>query len=268
MALPSGVKTRVQSIVAFEEELESAGPGSSVTITLQDEVDISRGDMLVAEDQRPAAGTEFQATLVWMHSEPLDPHKIYVLKHTTKTVRARVSQIRYRVDINTLEHSPAGKLDLNEIGAVDVKTTLPLFFDPYQANRTTGSFILIDPLHNATVAAGIIERAIETGPHVAELVERQLFDEGWQVQLAGPNDFLSHELVTVAKAFRLSGYITVFCPLDDGTDQKQVVRAIFGPESFFAVRITDDTDAEAVERIMKVLRKWRSTYSDTHKDKS
>jgi hypothetical protein len=300
MALPSGVKTRVQSIVAFEEELESAGPGSSVTITLQDEVDISRGDTLVAEDQRPAAGTEFQATLVWMHSEPLDPHKIYVLKHTTKTVRARVSQIRYRVDINTLEHSPAGKLDLNEIGAVDVKTTLPLFFDPYQANRTTGSFILIDPLHNATVAAGIIERAIETGsrataahrkhstkeerilrfghpaaavwlkgrPHVAELVERQLFDEGWQVQLAGPNDFLSHELVTVAKAFRLSGYITVFCPLDDGTDQKQVVRAIFGPESFFAVRITDDTDAEAVERIMKVLRKWRSTYSDTHKDKS
>ncbi|HEY6444582.1 MAG TPA: sulfate adenylyltransferase subunit CysN [Candidatus Acidoferrales bacterium] len=299
MALPSGVKTRVQSIVSFEEELESAGPGSAVTITLEDEIDISRGDMLVAEDQRPAVGTEFQATLVWMHSEPLDPHKIYVLKHTTKTVRARVNQIRYRVDINTLQHVPATKLELNEIGAVDVKTTLPLFFDPYQANRTTGSFILIDPLHNATVAAGIIERAIETGsratvahrkhstkeerilrfghpaaavwlkgrPHVAELVERQLFDEGWQVQLAGPNDFLSHELVTVAKAFRLSGYITVFCPLDDGTDQKQVVRAIFGPESFFAVRITDDTDEEAVERIMKVLRKWRSTYSDTHKDK-
>ncbi len=114
--------------------------------------------MLVAEDQRPAAGTEFQATLVWMHSEPLDPHKIYVLKHTTKTVRARVNQIRYRVDINTLQHVPAAKLDLNEIGAVDVKTTLPLFFDPYQTNRTTGSFILIDPLHNATVAAGIIER--------------------------------------------------------------------------------------------------------------
>ena len=299
MALPSGVKTRVQSIVAFEEELESAGQGSAVTITLQDEIDISRGDMLVAEDQRPAASTEFQATLVWMHSEPLDPHKIYVLKHTTKTVRARVNQIRHRVDINTLQHTPATKLELNEIGAVDVKTTLPLFFDPYKENRTTGSFILIDPLHNATVAAGIIERAIETGsratathrkhstkeerilrfghpaaavwlkgrPHVAELVERQLFDEGWQVQLAGPNDFLSHELVTVAKAFRLSGYITVFCPLDDGTDQKQVVRAIFGPESFFAVRITDDTDEEAVERIMKVLRKWRSTYSDAHKDK-
>jgi hypothetical protein len=231
-----------------------------------------------------------------MHSEPLDPHKIYVLKHTTKTVRARMNQIRYRVDINTLEHVPAAKLELNEIAAVDVKTTLPLFFDPYQLNRTTGSFIVIDPLTNATVGAGIIDRAIEPArnsrataaqrqhstreerilrfghpaaavwlrgrPHVAELVERRLFDEGWQVQLAGPNDFLSHELVTVAKAFRLSGYITVFSPLDDGTDQKQVVRAIFGPEGFFAVRITDDTDEEAVERIMKVLRKWRNTYSD------
>ena len=300
MALPSGVKTRVQSIVAFEEEVESAGPGTSATITLHDEIDISRGDMLVAEDQPPSVATEFQAVLVWMHAQPLDPHKIYVLKHTTKTVRARVNHIRHRVDINTLEHVPAAKLDLNEIGAVDLKTTLPLFFDPYRTNRTTGSFILIDQLTNATVAAGIIERAIDPGrprsvahrkhstkeerilrfghpaaavwlkgrPRVAELVERQLFDEGWQVQLAGPNDFLSHELVTVAKAFRLSGYITVFCPLDDGTDQKQVVRAIFGPEAFFAVRITDDTDEEAVERVMKVLRKWRSTYSDTHKEKS
>jgi bifunctional enzyme CysN/CysC/sulfate adenylyltransferase subunit 1 len=296
IALPSGVKTKVQSIVAFEEELGSAGPGDSISITLEDEIDLSRGDMLVAEGQPSSVGTEFQAKLVWMHSEPLDPHKIYILKHTTKTVRARVNQIRYRVDINTLEHVPASKLELNEIAAVDVKTTLPLFFDSYQLNHTTGSFILIDPLTNATVGAGIIERAIDAArnsrstaahrqhstreerilrfghpaaavwlrgrPHVAELVERRLFDEGWQVQLAGPNDFLSHELVTVAKAFRLSGYITVFSPLNDGTDQKQVVRAIFGPESFFAVRITDDTDEEAVERIMKVLRKWRNTFSD------
>ena len=295
MALPSGVKTKVQSIVAFEDEPESAVPGDSITITLEDEIDLSRGDMLVGEANPPSSGTEFQATLVWMHSEPLDPHKIYVLKHTTRTVRARINQIRYRVDINTLEHVPATKLDLNEIAAVDVKTTLPLFFDPYHLNRITGSFIVIDPLTNATVAAGIIDRAIDPKhgsraaaahrkhstreerilrfghpeaavwlkgrPHVAELVERRLFDEGWQVQLASPNDFLSHELVTVAKAFRLSGYITVFCPLDDGTDQKQVVRAIFGPDSFFAVRITDDTDEEAVDRVMTVLRKWRDNYS-------
>ena len=83
------------------------GPGNSAAITLEDEIDLSRGDMLVSEDQPPSSGTEFQAMLVWMHSEPLDPHKIYVLKHTTRTVRARVNQIRYRVDINTLEHVPA-----------------------------------------------------------------------------------------------------------------------------------------------------------------
>jgi sulfate adenylyltransferase subunit 1 len=300
VALPSGVKTRVQSLVAFEDEPESAGPGDSINVTLTDEIDLSRGDMLVAEDLPPATSTEFQAMLVWMHPDPLDAHKIYLLKHTTRTVRARVSQIRYRVDINTLEHGAATKLDLNEIAAVDVKSTLPLFVDPYRENRQTGSFILIDPLTNATVAAGIIERAasqshlarpqasrkraskdervlrfghssaavwLKGRPHVAELLERRLFDEGWHVQLAGPNDFLAHELASVAKAYRLSGLVTIFSPLDDGTDQKQVVRAIFGPDSFFAVRITDDTDEEAVERIMKVLRKWRDKHSDSPKGK-
>jgi sulfate adenylyltransferase subunit 1 len=301
VALPSGVKTRVQSLVAFEDEVEVARPGDAVTVTLEDEIDLSRGDMLVAEDQAPSAETAFQAMLVWMHPEPLDPHKIYVLKHTTRTVRGRVNHIRYRVDVNTLEHVPATKLDMNEIAAVDVKTTLPLFFDPYKTNRTTGSFILIDPLTNVTVGAGVIERAVpkhasqsqaadrqrstkeerilrfghpsaavwvQGRPHVAELVERQMFDEGWHVQMAGPNDFLAHELVTVAKAYRLSGNVTIFCPLDDGTNPKGVVRAIYGPESFFAVRITDDTDEEAVERIMKVLRKWRDAQSDSEKRKS
>jgi len=301
MALPSRVKTKVQSLVAFESETPSAGPGDSITITLADEIDLSRGDMLVAENQPASAGTEFQATLVWMHPEPLDPHKIYVLKHTTRTVRGRVSHIRYRVDINTLEHVPAAKLDLNEMAAVDVKTTLPLFLDPYRANRTTGSFILIDPLTNATVGAGIIEKAIEHGsrhaagghrkrttkderllryghpaaaiwlrgrPHVAELVERMLFDEGWHVQLAGPSDFLAHELATVAKAYRASGHITIFSPLDDGTDQKQIVRAIYGPDSFFAVRIDDNTDEEAAQKIVGILRKWRDKHPDTEKGKS
>ena len=300
MALPSRVKTKVQSLIAFENETPSAGPGDSITITLADEIDLSRGDMLVAEEQPAAAGTEFQATLIWMHPEALDPHKIYVLKHTTRTVRARVSQIRHRVDINTLEHVPAAKLDMNDIAAVDVKTTLPLFFDPYRLNRTTGSFILIDPLTNATVGAGIIEKAFDHGtrsataghrkrttkderllryghpaaaiwlrgrPHVAELVERMLFDEGWHVQLAGPNDFLAHELATVAKAYRSSGHITIFSPLDDGTDQKQIVRAIFGPDSFFAVRIDDDTDEEAALKIVAVLRKWRDKHPETEKNK-
>jgi bifunctional enzyme CysN/CysC/sulfate adenylyltransferase subunit 1 len=299
MALPSRVKTRIQSLVAFEAEVESVTRGDSIALTLADEIDLSRGDMLVADEQPATVGNEFQAMLIWMHPEPLDAHKIYLLKHTTRTVRARVSQIRYRVDINTLEHVPVTKLDMNEIAAVDVKTTLPLFFDPYRLNRTTGSFVLIDPLTNATVGAGIIERAIEHAlsarahrkrtsreerllryghpsaaiwlrgrPHVAELVERFLFDEGWHVQLAGPNDFLAHELATVAKAYRSSGHITIFSPLDDGTDQKQIVRAIFGPDAFFSVRIDDLTDEEGARKIIAILRKWRDKYSDSGKNKS
>ncbi len=298
VALPSRVKTKIQSLVSFEAEMESAASGGSVTLTLADEIDLSRGDMLVSEQQPATVGNELSAMLIWMHAEPLDPHKIYLLKHTTRTVRARVSQIRYRVDINTLEHVGATKLDMNEIAAVDVKTTLPLFFDPYRLNRTTGSFILIDPLRNATVGAGMIERAIEHTlaarahrrrttreerllryghpsaaiwlkgrPHVAELVERILFEEGWHVQLAGPNDFLAHELATVAKAYRSSGHITIFSPLDDGTDQKQIVRAIFGPDSFFNVQIDDLTDEEAARKIIEILRKWRDQYSDSGKSK-
>ncbi len=300
VALPSRVKTRVQSLVAFDDEPESAGAGGSVTLTLEDEIDLSRGDMLVSEEQLPSAGTEFQAMLVWMHPEPLDPHKIYLLKHTTRTVRARVNQIRHRVDINTLEHVPARKLDMNDIAAVDVKTTLPLFFDPYAANRATGSFIVIDPLTNATVAAGIIERALDSPsarpsaqrrnstreerilrfghpaaavwlkgrPRVAELVERRLFDDGWHVQYAGPNDFLAHELVTVAKAYHLSGHITIFSPVNDGTDQKRVVRALYGPDSFFTVKVDHDTDEQAADRILRVLRKWRDKHSDSAKGHS
>ena len=161
-----------------------------------------------------------------MHADPLDLHKIYLLKHTTRTVRARVKQVRQRIDVNTLEKSPATSLDMNDIAEVDLKTTLPLFFDPYRENRTMGSFIIIDQHTNATVAAGIIEQAIaaapaaartaasaaHTGrstkeervlrfghpvrgrwlkgrPRVAEMVERRLFEEGWFVQLVGPDGF-------------------------------------------------------------------------------
>jgi bifunctional enzyme CysN/CysC/sulfate adenylyltransferase subunit 1 len=295
VAIPSGIKTKVKSIVTFEEELEQAGPGESVNLTLEDEIDISRGDVIVDDDRRPSVGTEFQATVVWMHADPLDLHKIYLLKHTTRTVRARFKQVRQRIDINTLEKSPAASLDMNDIAEVDLKTTLPLFFE----NRTMGSFIVIDQHTNATVAAGIIGEAIITSPAVAratasathtgrstkeerilrfghpsaavwlkgypkiaEMVERRLFEEGWFVQLVGPMDFLSHELVTVTKAYRMSGAITVYAPLDDGTNQAQAVRAIFGPDAFFELPNSGLSDEEAVTQIVDALYKWRDTHSD------
>ncbi len=298
VALPSGLKTKIKSLVTFEDELEEAGPGASVNVTLEDEIDISRGDVLVDEEKRPSSGTEFQATVVWMHTDPLDPHKIYLLKHTTRTVRARIKQIRSRIDVNTLEKSAAASLDMNDIGELDIKTTLPLFFDPYRVNRTMGSFILIDQHTNATVAAGIIDRAVAAGPtvrtiasartgrstreermlrfghpsaavwlkdrpHAAELLERRLFEEGWFVQLVGPMDFLSHELITITKAYRLSGSITIFSPLDDGTDQIQAVRAIFGRDSFFLLKKPELNDEDTVAQLFEILSKWRDTRSDS-----
>lgn len=292
VALPSRVRTTVQSILSFEDELDAAHAGDSITLTLTDEIDLSRGDMLVDEDRSPCAGTEFQATVVWMDAEPLDPHKIYLVKHTTRTVHGRVSQIRYAVDVNTLEHIAVRKLGMNDVAAVDVKTTLPLFFDPYEVNHTTGSFIFIDPVTNATIAAGIIEGASEScGSHAsqqrrstheerilryghaaaavwlkgrcraAELVERILFDEGWHVQLAGPDDFLPDELATAAKAYHSTGHIAIFSPLEGGANQKRIVRAIYGPESFIAVNVDKETDEEAAAHVVSVLRRWLDSHS-------
>jgi hypothetical protein len=116
--------------------------------------------MLVHADNQPHAGRRFEATVVWMNARPLEPNRPYLLKHSTQTAQARIREIRYRVDINSLAHQPAGQLQLNEIAVISVETQRPLFFDPYRKNRATGSFILIDPISNETLGAGMIEQAV------------------------------------------------------------------------------------------------------------
>src|SRR5262249_10753585 len=161
MALPSGRKTRVKSLVTFDGELQTAQPGAAVTATLEDEIDVSRGDLLLSPDTVPWVSRGFQAMLVWMDSQALDSDKLYLVKHTTRAVRGRVSRVRYRVDVNSFEHRSATTLHMNDIAAVEMETTLPLFFDAYSHVRATGNFILIDPITNATVAAGMIENPTE-----------------------------------------------------------------------------------------------------------
>jgi sulfate adenylyltransferase subunit 1 len=156
VALPSGKTTSVRSIVTFAGNLDSAGPGESVTLELADEIDISRGDMIVSPASRPTASTSFAATLVWMSEKPLVVGHSYLAKHTTRSVKARVTNVRHRVNVNTLTHESARDLDMNGIAVVDVETSQTLFFDLYNESRSTGSFILIDPISNATVAAGMI----------------------------------------------------------------------------------------------------------------
>lgn len=158
--LPSGRVTRVERIVTADGDLAEAGPDRSVTITLADEVDVSRGDLLCAADDPPVVADHIQARIVWMDEEPLVAGGRYLVKCGTRTVPAVVSGPKHVVNVNTLEQAPADTLGLNEIGACALTLDAPIAFDPYAANRDTGGFILIDRLTNATVAAGMIDFAL------------------------------------------------------------------------------------------------------------
>ena len=168
MALPSGKTSKVKSIVTYDGELECAYPPLCVTLTLEDEIDISRGEMLVHPDNLPISDRNFEAMLVWMDEEEMDVNKSFYIKQTTHTTRARVDSIRYKVDVNTMEHSSVDKLQLNEIGRVVFTTGKELFFDPYTRNKQTGAFILIDPITNNTSAVGMIIDRVDAKDMVSE----------------------------------------------------------------------------------------------------
>jgi bifunctional enzyme CysN/CysC len=156
VVLPSGKSSRVKSIVTYEGELEHAGPGQAVTLTMEDEIDISRGDLLVHADNVPPVTDQFEAMLVWMAEEPMLPGKKYDIKRATSYVPGSIASIVHRVDVNTLEEGAASSLNLNEIGKVKVALDSAIALDGYESNRTTGAFIVIDRLTNGTVGAGMI----------------------------------------------------------------------------------------------------------------
>jgi bifunctional enzyme CysN/CysC len=156
VVMPSGKSSRVERIVTMDGDLEEAFPPLAVTLTLADELDISRGDMLVTSGELPSFEDRFDAQLVWMADEPLVPGKQYMIKHGAKQVFGRVSAIRHRVDINTLTQLPAPTLALNEIGRCEFTLAEPIAFDAYNDNRETGAFIVIDRISNGTVGAGMI----------------------------------------------------------------------------------------------------------------
>ncbi|MDF2490955.1 MAG: bifunctional sulfate adenylyltransferase subunit 1/adenylylsulfate kinase protein, partial [Pseudomonas sp.] len=156
VVLPSGKSSRVKSIVTYEGELEHAGPGQAVTLTMEDEIDISRGDLLVHADNVPPVTDQFDAMLVWMSEEPMLPGKKYDIKRATSYVPGSIASITHKVDVNTLELGAASALQLNEIGRVKVALDASIALDGYESNRTTGAFIVIDRLTNGTVGAGMI----------------------------------------------------------------------------------------------------------------
>ena len=183
-ALPSGLRSRVESIVTYDGSLAEAFFPMSVTLKLEDEIDLSRGDMLVALDSPPYVSQRFAATMVWMHAQPLESGRTYLIKQTARQVPGKVTRIRHRVNINTLESEAAERLDINDIAAVEIETNRPLFFDSYEHNRTTGSFIVIDPLTNATLGAGMIRENLPE--------ERREMDEAWNSAIPRPPSVLSN----------------------------------------------------------------------------
>jgi sulfate adenylyltransferase large subunit len=225
MALPSRQETTVRRIVTYDGELAAASYPQSVTVELEDEIDLSRGEMLVAADEfgeeLPEVSRRFRTMVVWMHEEPLVVGRTYAAKHTTRTVRATVRAIRYRVDVNSLDEVAADRLAMNEIAEVEFETNLPLFFDAYRENRWTGSLILIDGVTNATVGAGMIVAAVESSvederravlvlaPGRAEQVREALIARGERAVVVDDALIPDDSLVGVVRALQLAGVVAV-----------------------------------------------------------
>ena len=293
MVLPSGRTSRVKSIVTFDGELESAHAPMSVNVTLEHEIDISRGDMLVTPGHMPHVSRRFEAQVVWMHTEPLVADKPYLIKHTTQQVSGSVTAVLHRTDVNTLAKIPAERLELNEIGTVRLETRRPLYFDAYKRNRATGSFIIIDPLSNLTLGAGMIaerdtreersrkpvlegiefeksrltpaERWERTGHRpvaiwltarleLAYLLERELFDRGCMVHVLS-DDVESHLVPDVAKMSNAAGLITICSVASDAAESRDTAREVVGADAFLAIdpAALPSTDQDALTHITTLL---------------
>jgi sulfate adenylyltransferase large subunit len=278
MVLPSGQTSRVKSIVTYEGNVEQAFPPMSVTVCLEDELDISRGDMLVPPSHLPHITRRIDARLVWMHEQKLEIGRTYLLKHTTQTVRSVVKTVRYRVNISTLEKQPNTVLGLNDIGAVVIESQKPLFCDPYRRNHATGSFILIDPMTNATVAAGMVtgrepgmlsagtpseagtrvtrmeqqartgHRAVtvwlETSAETVHQLERSLFDANCRVHSISSD---APHLPQITRALNDAGVLVLIHGPGDWESTPQAT----GPENFFRRESKEDETVESLARFLE-----------------
>ena len=172
--LPTGVDSRVRQVIVGNEEAPEGVAGQSVTVTLTDEVDVSRGNVIAEHARPPAVADQFEATIVWMHEQPLLQGRSYLMKIASQTVSATVAPLKYRINVNTLEHMAAKRLELNDIGVCGLELDRPIVFEPYKENRDLGGFILIDRVTNATLGAGMLQFALRRSDNV----QWQHFDIG------------------------------------------------------------------------------------------
>ncbi len=225
--LPSGKTSTVKSIVTYDGDITEAYPPMAVTLTMADEIDISRGDLIVSSDNLPIVTDRFDASIVWMTDKPMTPGRQYYIKLATRTVSGSISGINYRIDVNTMDHYDAEELKLNEIGVCTVSVNAPVVFDPYKNHKGTGAFIIIDRLTNVTVGAGMItgkageheqsqvspeERAVRFGQQAVSILlsgtnaqslalqlERKLFDTGHAATIMEQQDGNMDTYINVVK---------------------------------------------------------------------
>jgi sulfate adenylyltransferase subunit 1 len=304
-ALPSGQRSRVESIVTYDGSLAEAFFPMSVTLKLEDEIDLSRGDMLVALDSPPYVSQRFAATMVWMHAQPLESGRTYLIKQTARQVPGTVTRIRHRVNINTLEPEAAERLNINDIASVEIETNRPLFVDSYEQNRVTGSFIVIDPLTNATLGAGMIrENLAEGGEKWARLgtadsetavsplerhrrhghypavilvdaraefarrIERALFDDGFEVMVAGEETGSLAPAKTAWSTLRAAGFVVVYQHSSLGVEERLELKAAAGDRFFDLAELRlVSGDADALEHILAFARTLRIRAEDQNPGK-
>jgi sulfate adenylyltransferase subunit 1 len=253
VALPSRQRTSVRAIVTFDGEIELAIPQQCVVLQLEEEIDLSRGDLLVSPDAPPLVSNRFAAVVVWLHGQPLQLNRPYLVKHSARLVRAEASRIHHRVDVNDFTEHPAGQLEMNEIAFVEFESSSPLFFDPYRRNRATGSFILIDPLSNATVGAGMMQEKIGggitppqqskarehlpavfyvNGRDVAERLERTLFERGFEALLLRHERLRSSVLPGLLSALLSAGMVVVYAGDELSGRARAVLESVAGDRFF------------------------------------
>jgi sulfate adenylyltransferase large subunit len=293
-ALPSGQTSRVDSIVTFDGPLAEAASPMSVTVTLENEIDLSRGDMLVSSENLPRVSQRFLATIVWMHVQSLEVGRSYLIKHCARQVRGKAVAIRHRVNVNRLEPETAVSLQINDIATVELETSGPLFFDAYEKNRTTGSFIVIDPLTNATLAAGMIsedfsdgapnssgkeilrspspvtplERHLRHGHSpaillvnsratLAQRLERALFEEGFEAIVVEANAGVPFAQ-NVLNALCFAGFVVIYNNFSLAREERAKLQSAANENLFDLAEMNLPTgDAEAVERVMTLIERLR-----------
>jgi len=287
LALPSGRETRVRSIVSYDGDLPEAFAPMSVTLQLEDEIDLSRGDMLVSVENGPRVSKRFRAMVVWLHETPLEVNRTYLVKHTARQTKIRALQIRHRVNVNTFEQEQVTQLNMNDIASVEFEAHIPLFFDPYASNRATGSFILIDAVSNATVGAGMIQEdlldrerlagpelasmetaqrrvsaqeryerhghypatfLLENQPALASRLERALFEQGFEVLHLNDDEASPYAFFAAVRAAQRMGGVSIYSGDALDNETKQRLASEGKPRLFNLFRENENANEEELFR--------------------